>query len=189
MKASQLRDLTREFAGGKMDRQAYVAERTRLIDGIVSGEIPIRYRELEPAAASPARPISQRWLGLAAASLVGLLLVALVAHYVGSPAPDAAANQPASVPNQNPGVELLATFNGNDDWSEASLSAFEAEWNGLTAFQQENARRSADFRQLRHQTSQRIREQEALLAAGEMEALMKAVRLREFGERMGFTER
>ncbi|HEX7030583.1 MAG TPA: hypothetical protein VF254_08300 [Gammaproteobacteria bacterium] len=188
MKASQLRDLTREFAAGRIDRQAYVAERRRLIEGIVSGEIEIRYRELEPATRPSEEPRRQRWPTLAAGALVSLLLAALFIHFFGAAptTPASASTQAVPAPPGKPGVELLARFNQDGQWSATAIDAFEREWNALTPFQQENARRSAEYRQLKHETAERIREQEALLATGKMEALMEAVRLREFGERMGF---
>lgn len=187
MKVSQLRDLTRKYAAGKIGREEYLDQRKRLIDGIVAGEIEIRYREIEPPA-PPKRNAGQKkwWYAGGTVMLVGLLLIALLAHFFDDGAQRADADRAAAAASPaDPGAELLREFLRSADWSDASLTAMEQEWNALTAFQRESARRSSWYRRVKHETSQRIREQEALLAAGEMEALLRAGRLREFAETLG----
>lgn len=185
MKASQLRDLTRRYATGNLSREQYLAERGRLIDGIVAGEIDIRYRDLEPTD-SPARKAAshRHWLFAGGSiMLVGLLLIALLAYFLGDgPTVD---RKPPAVDAIDPGTALLRQFLQSDDWSESAVQQLEQDWNELTPFHQESARRSADYRRLKHETARRIREQEALLAAGQMEALLQATRLQQFAERIG----
>lgn len=186
MKASQLRDLTRRYAAGNLGRDEYVAERARLIDGIVRGDIAIVYRDLDPAGSvANGTGGHKHWL-LAGGSvmLVGLLLVALLVYFLDDNT-HASADTVAADVVKEPGVELLQRFLDGGDWSEASVQRLEDEWTKLTAFEQESARRSAGYRRLKHETTRRIREQEALLAAGEMEALLQATRLRAFAERLG----
>ncbi len=184
MKASQLRDLTRRYAAGKLDREEYLAERAQLIDGIVAGNIEIRYRVLEPAEAGARAPVAQKQWLFAGGSimLVGLLLVALLTYFLD----DHAAPEPPAIAEAvvDPGVDLLRQFLKADDWSNSAVQQLENDWGALTPFHQESARRSANYRRLKHETVQRIHEQEALLATGEMEALLQATRLREFAERL-----
>ncbi len=192
MKASQLRDLTRKYAGGKLSREEYLAERTRLIDGVVTGEITLSYRELGAGAPREAPPQRHWLLTGGSIMLVGLLLIALLAYFIGEDTQVAAGNKAAAVPPvaENPGALRLDAFMSAGDWSEASLARLETDWRSLSAFHQENARRSAAFQRLKYETSQRITEQEALLAAGKMEALLQVARLREFAEQLGIqTER
>lgn len=187
MKVSQLRDLTRRYAAGRLAREDYLAERTRLIDGIVAGEIDIHYRELEPAQSARARSSQAQWLVTGGIMmLVGLLLIALLAYFIdeGGATTRPTGDTPGSAAH-TPGIGALEQFMRARDWSDASLQELEADWNALSAFQRENARRSAAYRRLKHETAQRIVEQEALLAAGKMEALLKVTRLRAFAERLG----
>ena len=185
MKASQLRDLTRRYAGGQLGREEYEAERTRLIDGIVSGRIVLRYRELEPGA-SQAPPVARhRLLTGGTITLAALLLVALLVYFIDSDAGRGETSPVATAPAENPGAKRLDAFMSAGDWSETSLAQLESDWSQLSAFHRENARRSPSFQRLKYETGRRITEQEALLAAGEMEALLQAARLREFARQLG----
>lgn len=187
MKASQLRDLTRRYAGGQLGREEYEAERARLIDGIVSGRVELRYRELEPAAVQADQAGRHRLLTGGTITLAALLLVALLVYFIDSDA--GRGETPAAVappvPAENPGTKRLDAFMRAGDWTERSLAQLESDWSNLSAFHRENARRSAPFQRLKYETGRRITEQEALLAAGEMEALLQAERLREFAKQLG----
>ena len=188
MKASQLRDLTRRYASGGLARAEYIAERKRLIDGIVSGEIELRYKSLEPSGRTNREGKQKRWLVLGGSLLlVGMLLVAVLSYFVdgGNPRPDSEAVPAVTAPE--PGTDLLRAFAQHGQWSNDALKSLEENWQQLTPFQKESARRSAAWRQLKHETNQRIIEQEALLAAGEMDALLVAGRLREFAGKLGFS--
>src|SRR5690606_7176621 len=113
--------------------------------------------------------------------LLGLLLAA-IGGYV--PArPDASAPRPGAAGN---GATLLVQpFLAGGDVSEAAPSAFEQAWRRADAFQQVGPRRTATWRAVRVETLRRLREQEALAAAGDREALLAAGRLRMFAERVG----
>lgn len=186
MKASQLRDLTRKYAAGNLARDAYVVERARLIEGIVRGDIEIVYRNLDPSTITTPRSGSLRhWLLVSgSAMLVGLLLVALLVYFLDDSTHEITGTV-AMDPVMEPGVELLQRFLDGGDWSEASVRKLEDDWTKLTAFEQESARRSPGYRRLKHETTRRILEQEALLATGEMEAFLQVTRLRTFAERLG----
>lgn len=189
MKASQLRDLTRRYAAGVLARDEYVAERKRLIDGIVSGEIELRYRSLEPAHEHGSGGGRKRWLVIGGSlMLIGMLLVAVLAYFLDDSAgKNNRETKPSAAVASDPGTDLLREFVRAGHWSNSSLQLLENNWQQLTPFQQESARRSAAYRQLKHETNQRIIEQEALMAAGEMDALLLAGRLREFAGRLGFS--
>lgn len=188
MKASQLRDLTRKYAAGGLARAEYLAERKRLINGIVSGEIELRYRSLEPAGKAMHNGGRKPWMVLTGSLLlVGMLLVALLAYFMEGDNQQAIAEATPAPTAPEPGVELLRSFAQSGQWSNDALASLESNWQQLTPFQQESARRSPAYRQLRHETNQRIIEQEALLAAGEMDALLVVGRLREFAGKLGFS--
>ncbi|MBW3567961.1 MAG: hypothetical protein KY410_08415, partial [Proteobacteria bacterium] len=88
MKASQLRDLTRRYANGGMTRDAYVAERTRLIDDVVGGEVQLQYRSIEtPKTTSFTRAARRWWIVGGTLLLVGMLLVAVAAYFLGDADP------------------------------------------------------------------------------------------------------
>ena len=186
MKASQLRDLTRRYANGGMTRDAYIAERTRLIDGVVGGEVRLQYRSIEvPNATASTGALRRWWMIGGTLLLIGMLLVAIAAYFLGDA--DPAKTEPNTTTTvADPGVDLLRNFLREKQWNPAALESFESSWRTLTPFQQESVRRSSAWRQAKHEMNQRILEQEALLAAGEMDALLEAGRLREFAERIGF---
>ncbi|HEX7046773.1 MAG TPA: hypothetical protein VF275_04265 [Gammaproteobacteria bacterium] len=189
MKASELRDLTRKYAGGKLGREEYLAERARLIGGVVAGDIELHYRELEPAGArrDSARAQKHWLLPTGSVLLVGLLIIALLAYFIdGEDTRRDTGNKAVAAPVvENPGALRLDAFMSAGDWSETALAQLEKDWVALSAFHQENARRSPSFQRLKYETSQRITEQQALLTAGKMEALLQATRLREFAEQLG----
>lgn len=189
MKASQLRDLTRRYAAGLLGRDEYLDERKRLIDAIVAGTAEIKYRDLDRA--SGIKKATRRppwWITAGTLMLVGLLLAAIAAYFLDPTSNQEQKPEAVNVAPPNPAVHLLTGFLNQGNWTLESLESLESQWQDLSAFQQESARRSAYYRQLKHETGQRITEQEALLAAGEMDALLLAGRLREFAERMGFVD-
>lgn len=191
MKVSQLRDLTRKYASGRISREEYLAERKRMLDAITSGEETARYRELEPdTGADGERRLPRSRTLIAASLLIFLLLVAFATHLLSNgPAEDTRSSADSAPAPENPAIVLIREFNDQDDWSANALSALENDWNKLSAAQRTTARNSVPYRRLRREVDARIREHEALVASGgDPNALMKAARLRMFVERMGFTE-
>lgn len=193
MKASQLRDLTRKYASGSMNREAYLAERKRLIDAVTSGEEKLRYRELDPPSSPPARSgASGSRAKYAVAGLILVLAIAFAAHFLSNngdqaPAKPAAAQQ--DLPPPNPVIEDLKEFNAGDDWSDASLDALAASWAEASDSDREAARSSLPYRRLKREVETRIREHEALVAAGgDPDSLLRAARLRMFSEQLGFAD-
>lgn len=179
MKASQLRDLSRQHASGEIDRAQYRAARRKLIEAVTSGELQLRYRDIH----LPEDPVAPdaRWRRLGLVLLLGLLLAAIGVYVLGRPE----ASAPRPVAAGNGATLLVQQFLAGGDWSEVALAEFEQAWLRADAFQKEGARRSAHWRALRVETLRRLREQEALAAAGDREALLAAGRLRMFAERVG----
>lgn len=187
MKVSQLRDLTRKYAAGSIGRDEYLAQRTRLIDGIVSGEVEIQYRELNNSVRAAATGRNTRWYRSGSLLLLALLLLAVVTYFlVEEPETPPLTASSAVTAVTDPRTESFAQFLQNTDWTEPSLTQLESQWNEMSTFEQENVRRSSIYRRLKNATAQRIREQEALVAAGETEALLRVARLRDFAQRLGF---
>lgn len=187
MKISQLRDLTRRYAAGGIEREEYLAQRSRLIDGMVAGEIEIRHRELNASAETRTvdRARHRYWYGSGTLLLLALLVLAVVTYFlVEQPEPPPPVL--SDVPTVNSPGESFVVFLQKTDWNEPSLAELESQWIATPTFEQENVRRSSIYRRLKNATAQRIREQEALVAAGETEALLKVARLRNFAQRLGF---
>lgn len=190
MKASQLRDLGRKHAAGKIDRDDYVVERRKLIDAITRGDVDLEYRELDPpgSGGNSARSRPSR-TALAAAGLIVVLLVAFAAHFLAGNgnAVESTESTPQAATATNPAVELLQEFAAADDWSDPTLESVETRWSELAEEDRERARQSVAYRRLVREVQTRIREHEALVSAGgSPDALMRAARLRMFAERLGF---
>lgn len=192
MKVSQLRDLTRKFAAGGMPEDEYRRERAKLIDGIVNGDISPRYREIHPTELSdrPVRRERRQLLAIGGAVvLVTLLVTALLVQFMApgaSPGTSQDAEDPAANTQVEPGVLLLRDFLQQDTWDDASLEVMEDDWNALSGFEREAARRSHLYRRLKARTESHIREYEAL-AVDNPQALLQAARLRTFAARLDFT--
>lgn len=198
MKASQLRDLSRKYASGGISREDYLQERRRLIDAITRGEVELEYHELDPNGVNAQKADTSRRPGrtlLAAAGLLLVLVVAFTTHFLSGngnaesrDADEAMAAGEVPAQSVNPAIETLRSFSTADDWSEASLSALENDWANYSAAQREEAQESIAYRRLAREVQARIREHEALVAAGgDPDALMRAARLRMFAERIGFS--
>jgi hypothetical protein len=190
MKVSQLRDLTRKYASGGLEREAYLKERLRLIDAITAGEEQPRYREIDAQPADQTR-MSRRPANrtrLAASALLLVLVIAFLAHFLAGMASDPVERPARQNTVTNPAISLLLTFNAQDDWSESTLRKLETEWQATAPSARETARSSVAYRRLKREVDARIREQEALITTGdEPDALMQAARLRMFAERLEMT--
>lgn len=190
MKVSQLRDLTRKYASGGLEREAYLKERRRLIDAITAGEEKPRYREIDTQPADQARKsrLPANRTRLAASTLLLVLVVAFLAHFLTGTASDPVEPPARQNTSTNPAVSLLQSFNDTDDWSESTLRELETEWQATAPSAREAARASVAYRRLKREVDARIREQEALITTGdEPDALMQAARLRMLAERLEMT--
>lgn len=190
MKVSQLRDLTRKYASGALEREAYLEERKRLIDAITAGEEPARYREIDTQPVGRTRPATPtRRARLAASVLLLVLVIAFMAHFFSSNESNSSGNPiQQTTADRNPATELLQSFNDRDDWSESSLRQVEKEWQSLAPASRQAGKGSVAYRRLKREVNARIREQEALITTdGEPDALMQAARLRMFAERLEMT--
>lgn len=196
MKASQLRDLSRKYASGKMSRENYLAERRRLIEAITRGEMELTYRELDPLSGGnhSSRGSRPSRTMIAAAGLLLVLLVAFTTHFLsgnGNKVENDTSSPTTRTQEDNftqAAVDALENFAATDDWSDTALAQLESRWKGFTDAERSAARDTVVFRRLSREVQARIREHEALVAAGgNPDALMRAARLRMFAEKLGLS--
>lgn len=189
MKVSQLRDLTRKFAAGGLSEDDYRRERSKLIEGIVNGDVQPKYREIHPAEPGKQNSAGKRRRLLAIGGALVLLALLAAAVIVQVMTPDMNAGAETADGNATaqaePGVILLREFLRQNNWDDAGLEGLERDWSSLSGFEREAARRSHLYRRLKAQTESRIKEYEAL-AVDNPQALLQAARLRMFAERLDF---
>lgn len=188
MKVSPLRDLTRKFAAGGMDEQAFRSERRALIDGIVAGRIPLEYRDISGKPAGSAKGPNRRKPVLVA-GMIGLpvlLVTALLLQLLNAPEP-VESPAPVVVAETNPGIEMIREMLKENEWDESGLAEMETTWSSLSAFQRETARRSNWHKRIVDETETRIRDYE-MFAADDPENLRRALRLKLFLEKLTATE-
>lgn len=150
MKSSQVRDLARRYATGKLSQESYRSQRRSLIDSITANEVPLAYRQDERPAARPR--VNTKMLGVVMVAIVaaGICLVLFLRHGAktrGAQAATAATAGPAAPPPA-PGPDLVQQFMDTDDWSDGSLQNFERRWLSLGADEQAKARDSATYPRL-----------------------------------------
>lgn len=166
MKYSQVRDLARRYATGKLSQENYRSQRRSLIDSITGGEVQLAYRNDERAKARK-RP-GAKLLGLAAAVLVaaGIGTVLLVRHASHGRGPGSvqaattAAAIPAALPA--PGPDLVRSFVETDDWSDGSLQIFERRWDNLGTDEQAKAKDSPVYGRLLSAVRQQVDSEKAV---------------------------
>lgn len=163
MKSSQVRDLARRYATGKLSQESYRSQRRSLIDSITGGGVQLSYREDERAAARPR--FSGKLVGVAVLGAILVLAVAVVvvkrsSH--GSSARAAAAVAVPAAPPPAPGPELVRTFVEANDWSDSSLQSFERRWDGLGMDGQSAARDSLMYPRLVSGVRQQIDSEKAV---------------------------
>lgn len=165
MKSSQVRDLARRYATGKLSQENYRSQRRLLIDSITGGQQPLAYRQ-EPAGSR--KRINAKYLSVAvvvliAAGLGGVLLLRHPAKTHTAAAGTAA--PPAIVPPPlppAPGPELVRSFVETNDWSDGSLENFSRRWQGLSTDDQAEARDSLMYPRLVSAVRQQIDSEKAV---------------------------
>lgn len=174
MRSSQVRDLARRYATGKLSQESYRSQRRALIDSITSGGVQLSYRNEERKVARP-RP-SAKLLGGAALALliVGIAAVVLIkrsGHGHGAGAAQAAttAAAPVAAPAA-PGPDLVREFVEADDWSDTSLQSFEHRWLGLGTEQQAKAKDSPMFGRLLSEVRRQVDSEKAVAGGGGVDA-------------------
>ena len=149
MKSSQVRDLARRYATGKLSQESYRSQRRTLIDSITTEQVHLAYRQ-------EARPVSARQrhntklLGLVMVTIVvvGICVVLFLRHSgKGHGAQAAIAAEPAAPPPA-PGPDLVQQFVDTDDWTDGSMQNFERRWASLGADEQAKAKDSSTYPQL-----------------------------------------
>jgi hypothetical protein len=167
MKSSQVRDLARRYATGKLSQESYRSQRRSLIDSITGGSVPLAYREEERVAKRPR--FNSRLLGLTAVVLIatGVGVVLALKH---SPAAHASGPQTAMAPAAPvtppaPGPALVSTFVDADDWTDGSLQSFARRWQGLGPDEQAKAKDSLMYPRLLSEVRQQIDSEKAVAGA------------------------
>lgn len=171
MRSSQVRDLARRYATGKLSQESYRSQRRSLIDSITGGGVVLTYREEKPAVTRPR--FDSKLLGLTVVVLiavgVGVVLAikhSASAHAAGSGAAQAAVAPAAPVTPPAPGPALIRTFVDADDWTDGSLQSFSRRWESLGADEQAKAKESLTYPRLVSEVRQQIDSEKAVAGSG-----------------------
>jgi hypothetical protein len=164
VKSSQVRDLARRYATGKLSQESYRSQRRSLIDSITGGGVQLAYREDERAAARP--HFSGKLIGIAVLATIVVFAVAVVVVKRSSHGPStaqaAAAPAAPAAPPPEPGPDLVRTFVEANDWSDGSLQSFERRWGGLGIDAQSSAKDSLMYPRLVSGVRQQIDSEKAV---------------------------
>lgn len=164
MRSSQVRDLARRYATGKLSQESYRSQRRSLIDSITGGSVALTYREEKPAAKRPR--FDNKLLGLTVVVLIGVG-VGVVLTIKHSNATHASGTAQAAAPAapampQAPGPALVRTFVDADDWTDGSLQSFSRRWQSLGADEQAKAKESVTYPRLVSEVRQQIDSEKAV---------------------------
>ena len=205
MHKSQLRRLARDFANGKIEREAYTRRRDTLIDGIADGEIEI-VREPPPRPPPPppesppptielepeSRGLSPLHVVVGAAVAVVVVVAATwllwpdkeTVQIARTAAP--AITQPTP-PEPEPAARVLVeAFVEARDWGNSSIAKFKVGWDALTPAEREAAKAAPWFRQLTRAMRDELKTQRALLEFDKTgEVVAAGARLLALGELLG----
>jgi hypothetical protein len=164
MKSSQVRDLARRYATGKLSQENYRNQRRSLIDSITGGTVLLAYREDERKAVRPR--FNSKLLGLTVVVLIaaGIGVVMMLKHSGSARASGAAqaATAPAPAAPPTPGPALVRTFVDADDWTDGSLQTFSRRWQDLGPDEQAKARDSMTYPRLLSEVRQQITSEKAV---------------------------
>jgi len=166
VKSSQVRDLARRYATGKLSQENYRNQRRSLIDSITGGGVQLAYREDERAKGARPR-VNTRLLGLTVAALIaaGIIAVLVLRHNARVHASVQAAtaqSAAAALPPPAPGPSLVRVFVEADDWTDSSLQTFERRWQNLGADEQAKAKDSLMYPRLVSGVHQQIDAEKAV---------------------------
>lgn len=165
MKYSQVRDLARRYATGKLSQESYRSQRRSLIDSITDDRVQLAYRQDERAAARPR--FNTKLLGLVMVTVVvaGICVVLFLRYSAkGQGGAQAAAAHTSAVPvaPPAPGPDLVRSFVETDDWSDTSTKNFERRWESLGADEQAKAKDSPVYSRLVSAVRQQIDAEKAV---------------------------
>lgn len=193
MNRSQLRRLARDYAAGRIDRDAYLQQRGELIDGIVAGDVVI---ESTADATADFVPVGSADSGARGAPLslivgAGIVIAILWAFFAGGedPTPDSGHTidgEHASGKRVSAARVLVEDFLATRDWSRESLTTFRDSWNALTPNEQAAARAAPWFRRLAEALREEINAHKALAELDDSGlSTTTGRRLASFGEFLG----
>ena len=191
MKISTLRDLSRAYGLGSVDRETYRKQRHELLTRIVAGELPVLVyqppeseqrtvfpyeddsgdttQEILAPLLTQHSPRTPRTSGkrLALAALAMALLVGgwALREYLGSEPP---ASPMTVVPaSAAPVQDLFAQFLNTNQWQNTHLAALRARWDNLDDAAREQLRYAPTMRRLIDKTLEQIQAERALMALGD----------------------
>ena len=192
MNIETLRALSRSYATGDIDREAYRLERRELLARIAAGELPvIPYRPPEPESPTvfpdsdddgdttqeviPITEPPKSGPQTSQFSLVAVVVFAVIGAGIvwltlntgekKSAPPEAVSVAPA--PATSP--DLIATFLADNAWAPERIVGLRKEWNHVSAAGRDALRSSDSMRRLTHAVLEQITAESALITIGDAE--------------------
>ena len=173
MKYSQVRDLARRYATGKLSQESYRSQRRALIDSVTGGGVQLSYRNDERAVSrtrSSAKLLGVTVVVLVAAGIGAVLMLRHSSRAHGQAAAQAASLAATPVVPAAPGPDLVRSFMEANDWSDPSLLSFERHWQGLGANEQAKAKDSPMYGRLLSEVRQQLDSEKAIAGGGGIDA-------------------
>lgn len=213
-----LRQLSRDYAQGRLTLAQYREQRARLLDGLNSGITPLTPYRIAAAppvdlgerssttlqgirlTALPPLPVSSRWpLWLAAVAVAVIVIGAGIYFLHGEKPPAPVAENPPAAPESPPpaatppaaapSAPLVEDFLRNADWGKERLDRFLADWAALTEGDRASFTQSSAYRDLADGTYSQIIKEQALLGLGDdKEVLDRQEVLIHFADQVGFSD-
>jgi hypothetical protein len=157
MKPSAIRDLARRYAAGELGLDEYRAQRRKLIDGVIAGNLKLEYGE---SSASRRKQPRLLWISavIPAVLAIGIGTFMWIAH---SHETIRGNTQVRVEPESGP--TLIRSFLETNNWSDANLNLFLQHWNKLPSHEKKAARLSFLFPRLQSQLQEQIVSQQAVV--------------------------
>jgi hypothetical protein len=187
VRSSQVRDLARRYATGKLSQESYRSQRRALIDAITGGGVQLSYRNDERKAVrsgSRAKLLAVAAGGVIIVCIIAVVLLKRWSHAHGQGAAQAAtvAATPVAAPTA-PGPDLVRAFVEADDWTDSSLQSFERRWQGLGAEEQAKAKDSPMYGRLLSEVRQQVDSEKAV--AGDSGSGVHLMELQKLAKTLG----
>ena len=208
MSATNLRQLSRDYAQGKITVDEYRSERASLLNGLVDGTVPLKPFEppapsmapvSEPAAVSPRDGESTLRLAQTSgaikwvATAVVILIVGVATSYFmmgrkPASAPTVSASPPAAQP-VSAAAGTIQAFLEKKDWQPESLDRFFSDWVKLDLNQREKASNTPLYKHFSDETyAQLVEEQTLVDLGGDPDAVKRQKHLLQFAAHMEFQD-
>lgn len=212
MTSDTLRELSRRYATGDIDRDTYRTRRRQLIEDVVAGNVElVPYHRPEPDAPTvfpydeddgdttqeiaPPLPVPQPGGSRRAAgayALIGaiILVTGLVAWWFARPAGDDAAGVATPVQREaSAEIALLENFLAAQSWSAENLEQFAKAWEALDPAARARLRDADAMRRLAEVILAQIATENALIGLGDTATALEAQRnLLDFAARLGIND-